>query len=92
MQNSEKNYANGFILTRRPQAPEFIVGNVSINVAQFTEWLNQHKNERGWINIDLKQSQNGKYYAEQNTWQPSTDNQPTQAAQNNQAEDDDLPF
>lgn len=92
MQNSEKNFANGFILTRRPNAPEFVLGNVAINVAEFTEWLNTHKNAKGWINLDLKQAQSGKYYAEQNTWQPSSDNQPVKASQNGQADDDDLPF
>jgi len=92
MQNSEKNFANGFILTRRPNAPEFVLGNVAINVAEFTEWLNTHKNAKGWINIDLKQAQSGKFYAEQNTWQPTGDNQPVKATQSNEADDDDLPF
>ena len=92
MQNSEKNFANGFILTRRPNAPEFVLGNVAINVAEFTEWLNTHKNAKGWINLDLKQAQSGKYYAEQNTWQPDPNNQPVKASQNGQADDDDLPF
>ena len=73
MQNSEKNFANGFILTRRAGAPEFVIGNVAINVAEFTEWLNTHKNAKGWINLDLKQAQSGKFYAEQNTWQPTNE-------------------
>ena len=45
----------------------------------------------GWVNIDLKQSQNGKYYAEQNTWKPSND-APVAAKNNSEADDDDLPF
>lgn len=91
MQNSDKNFANGFILTRRAGAPEFVIGNVGINVKEFTEWLNTHKDEKGWVNIDLKQAQSGKYYAEQNTWKPS--NETPVAAQNaTQEDDDDLPF
>jgi hypothetical protein len=49
MQNSDKNFANGFILTRRAGAPEFVIGNVAINVAEFTEWLNTHKNAKGGL-------------------------------------------
>ena len=92
MQNTEKNFANGFILTRRNGAPEFVIGNVAINVAEFSEWLNANKNERGWINLDLKQSQNGKYYAEQNTWQPNSDSKPVAKAAQSGGDDDDLPF
>jgi hypothetical protein len=91
MQNSEKNFANGFILTRRAGAPEFVIGNVGINVKDFTAWLNANKDEKGWVNIDLKQSQNGKFYAEQNTWKPSND-APVAAKNNAEADDDDLPF
>lgn len=92
MQNSDKNFANGFILTRRAGAPEFVIGNVAINVVEFTEWLNTHKNAKGWINIDLKQAQSGKFYAEQNTWQPTNESKPATASQNGEADDDDLPF
>jgi hypothetical protein len=91
MQNSDKNFANGFILTRRAGAPEFVIGNVGINVKDFTAWLNANKDEKGWVNIDLKQSQNGKFYAEQNTWKPSND-APVAAQNNSEADDDDLPF
>jgi len=92
MQNTEKNFANGMIVTRRQGAPEFVVSNIAINVAEFTEWLNTYKNEKGWVNLDVKQAQSGKYYAEQNTWKPDANKQPAQAAQNNAADDDDLPF
>ena len=88
MQNTEKNFANGFILSRRDGSPEFVVGNVAINVAEFTNWLNTHKNEKGWVNIDLKQAKSGKYYAEQNTWQPSAETTPQQSNE----DDTDLPF
>jgi hypothetical protein len=94
MQNTEKNFANGFILTRRNGAPEFVIGNVAINVAEFTEWLNTYKNEKGWVNLDLKQAQSGKFYAEQNTWQPSNTEtkEPQTLKQEVEADDDDLPF
>ena len=94
MQNSEKNFANGMIVNRRQGAPEFVIANIAINVAEFTEWLNANKNERGWINLDVKQSQNGKFYAEQNTWQPtnSETKSPQTLKQQVEVDEDDLPF
>lgn len=95
MANQEKNFANGFILTRRSGAPDYVVGNVAINVQEFTEWLNTYKNEKGWVNLNLMQSQGGKFYAEQNTWQPEQGGAtkaaaPAPAMQTN--DDDDFPF
>ena len=89
MQNTEKNFANGFIVSRRDAAPDFVISNVAINVAEFTDWLNKNKNDKGWVNIDLKQSKSGKYYAEQNTWQPNTESS-TQVVSKD--DDGDLPF
>jgi len=80
------------IVNRRQGAPEFVVANIAINVAEFTEWLNANKNDRGWINLDVKQSQNGKFYAEQNTWQPNSDSKPVAKTVQNGGDDDDLPF
>lgn len=94
MQNTEKNFANGFILTRRAGAPDYVVGNVAINVAEFTEWLQTYKNEKGWINLNLMQSQNGKFYAEQNTWSPNSETKTPQTLKQevSESEDDDFPF
>mgnify|MGYP000973505487 CR=1 FL=1 len=89
MQNSEKNFANGMIVNRRQGAPDFVVANVAINVAEFVEWLNANKNDRGWINLDLKVSQNGKYYAEQNTWTPNSETKAPQTQNQQVANGDD---
>lgn len=92
MENTEKNYTSGIVITRNPNAPSFVIANVGINVKDFTEWLNQNKDQRGWVNVDFKQAMSGKFYAEKNSWKPSENNQPVQASQNGQADDDDLPF
>lgn len=34
------------------------------------EKLEQHKNAKGWINLDFKKGQSGNYYMEVNTWVP----------------------
>ncbi len=89
MQNTEKNFANGFIVSRRDSAPDFVISNVAINVAEFTNWVNTHKNDKGWINLDIKQSKNGKYYAEHNNWQPT---EASSSSPSNADDDSDLPF
>jgi len=88
MQNTEKNFAKGFIVSRREGAPEFVISNVAINVAEFMDWVNTHKDAKGWINLNILQAKSGKYYAEQNMWQPSADTSPQQTSN----DDSDLPF
>ena len=53
----------------------------------FKPFLDKHT-KNGWVNIDLKKSQSGKYYGEINTWQPK---QESKASESSQASND-LPF
>ena len=64
-----KIFADGFIVKRRENAPDFVVANVSIKVDEFGKFVKENANN-GWINLDVKTAQSGKMYAELNTWQP----------------------
>jgi len=66
---TEKVFADGFIFKRKENAPEFVVGSQSINVNDAIAFL-QANQKNGWVNLDIKQSKNGKYYCELDTWQP----------------------
>ena len=46
---------------------------VSFNVEQFTLWLNENRNEKGYVNIDIKTAREdeNKLYAVLDTWQPT---------------------
>ena len=77
-------------------APEFVKCKLSIKRKDLGNWLRGKEDE--WINLDVKESQNGKWYAEVNTWKPdqksaqavSTD---FQAPVKDDFEDDlDIPF
>ncbi len=90
-------FADGFILKRNDNAPEFVVGRLSIKVEEAVEFLN--KNESGgWVNIELKQSKSGKYYCELDTWKPDGDATPKKKASKPaptpapEDDEDDLPF
>jgi hypothetical protein len=65
----EKVFADGFIFKRRDQAPEWVVGGMSVKVDEAIAFLKQHE-KNGWVNIDIKRSQGGKYYVELDTYVP----------------------
>lgn len=67
----EKQFVQGMFY-REPsdKAPKWVKGNLSFRVKEFTEFLMAQEDERGWVNIDLKESKGGKIYAEVNTYKP----------------------
>lgn len=54
-------------------APDFIKGKISLNAPALTNFMNLHKNEKGWLTVILKKSKGGKMYFELDTWKPKTD-------------------
>ena len=67
MENNQKKFADGFFFNRNANAPDFVIGSVGIQVEKAVAWIQQQKQkENGFINIDIKKSQNGKYYMELN--------------------------
>lgn len=70
---SEINFPNGIKFEKPKEGtPDFIKGKISINVLDFSMWMEANKNERGWINIDLKKSKEGKLYLQLNDYKPAT--------------------
>lgn len=65
----DKIFADGFIYKPpREGAPDYVKGSLSIKVADFMAFLQQHEKPDGWVNLDIKESKGGKLYAELNTW------------------------
>jgi len=60
----------------KPEAPDFIKAKVGIKVfeddGEEGEFLTMIKNnaKRGWVNFEMKLSQDGRYYFELDTWEP----------------------
>lgn len=76
---------------KKPNAPDFVIGKLSINVPQFREWMAAHiKANPGddWINIDMKVSKGGKGYAALDDWKPEQNG----SAPASTFKDDDIPF
>ena len=62
-------FVNGLIVKAPHQnAPDFVKAAISIKVADLTEWLSDRDEE--WINIDVKESRGGKWYAAVSTFKP----------------------
>ena len=83
---TEKVFADGFLVKRNDSAPEFVLASVSLKVDEAIGFIKANANN-GWVNIDLKRDQSGKCYAELNTWKPKT-----QGEGNSTSKKDDLPF
>ena len=72
MEQTEKVFADGFIFKRNENAPEFVVGAMSIKVDEAMAFLAQNESN-GWVNLNVKKSKGGKFYMELDTWKPKTE-------------------
>lgn len=68
--STEKVFAQGLIVKRRENAPSFVTCSLSVKADEFKAFIDQHQSN-GWVNLNVKQSQGGKYYAELDTWKPT---------------------
>lgn len=85
-QKQEKIFADGFSFKRKDNAPDFVVGRLSLKVEDAVVFLkNNIKN--GWCNLDIKQAKSGNYYVELDTWV-----NPNEGSQSSSSEEEDLGF
>lgn len=54
----------------RDEAPDFVKAKVGIVVEEFVEFLQANVKKDGWINFEMKESKEGKYYWELDKWEP----------------------
>ncbi len=95
----EKIFAEGIIFKRNENAPDFVIGSMSVKIEEAVPFL-QANAKNGWTNLQVKKSQNGKFYIELDTFEPKAQGgqqkAPAQAAPAQPAIDeegkDDLPF
>ena len=74
----EKIFANGFSFKRKDNAPEFVVGRLSLKVDDAIEFIKQNQ-KNGWINLDVKKARTGNFYIELDTYSPKEVESPTEA-------------
>lgn len=66
-----ENFIKGLFVSRREQAPPFVLANLSFKTEQFIEWLKSNTNAKGYVNIDLLMGKDGKPYSKLNDWKPT---------------------
>lgn len=66
----DKEFVDGLFYNEKNQnAPDFVLGGISIQRQIFQEWLDkQDVNDKGYLKIQFKMSKNGKAYAELDTY------------------------
>lgn len=63
---SEK-YIKWLYTKRNEKAPEFVLANLSIKAEDFISWLQENKNEKWYVNIDILQGKDWPY-SKKNEW------------------------
>ena len=58
------------LMAKKPneKAPDFVKCALSIKRTDLIAWLTGQKDD--WINVQVKESKGGKWYAEVDTWKP----------------------
>jgi hypothetical protein len=75
----ESTLAAGMYFDRpREGAPDFVKGRLSFKVADAIPFLEKYKNEKGYVNVDLLKSKEGKLYLKLNNWKPEPKTEPTE--------------
>lgn len=68
----DTEFVDGLIVKApNPKAPDFVKASISIKREELIDWLSSRSGD--WVNIDVKESRNGKWYAAVNTYQPKGD-------------------
>ena len=90
----ETVFADGIYFKRpREGAPDFVKGAMSFKVDEAVAFLQKHKDEKGWVNVDLKNSKGGKLYLQLNDWKPTGPAEaPTVTAEDEGINPNDIPF
>ena len=84
-------FPNGIrVFPPREGAPEFVKGALSIETNKFCAWLGQQPEPT--VRLDIKQSRNGKWYLQLNTWKPKNAETQDDATDGQPNLNDDIPF
>ncbi len=94
---SEKNdFVKGLYIDKKDTQYGEII-KLSVKSKDFVEWLKANTNDKGYCNIDILSTRDGKKYAKKNEFKPQQQTEPKQtinitANDNNSGNSDNLPF
>ena len=87
----EKIFADGFSFKRNDNAPDFVVGKMSIKMDEAVAFIKANA-KNGWVNLDIKQAKGGNYYCELDTWEAKPKAQEAAPVAADTESGEDLPF
>ena len=87
----EIEFVKGLIVKApHEKAPDFVKAAISIKVEELGLWLREkHKAGDEWVNIDVKESKGGKWYAAVSTYRPKDKEEAKSAGKFADMKDDD---
>jgi hypothetical protein len=97
MNKEEKIFADGFSFKRSENAPDFVVGRLSLKVDEAIGFIKKY-DKNGWVNLSVKTARSGNHYVELDTFDPSaklekkSSQKPVKKQQKVEDESDGLPF
>lgn len=65
----EKIFADGFSFKRQENAPDFVIGRISIKVEDAIAFMRKHE-KNGWVALNAKYGRSGNPYMELDTFEP----------------------
>lgn len=67
----ENNFIKGLFVNRpSDKAPSFVKAKISISADTFPQFLKDNVNGKGYMNFDILESKDGKYYAKLDSFEP----------------------
>lgn len=87
-------FVDGLIVKApNPKAPDFVKANIAIKVEDLGKWLRgKYKAGEEWVNIDVKESKGGKWYAAVSTFKPKKPTEPASRFADMKDDDPEIPF
>lgn len=94
MAKEEIEFVEGLIVKApHEKAPDFVKASISIKVEDLGKWLREkYKAGNEWVNIDVKESKGGKWYAAVSMFKPKARDDEKKPAVKREEPDDDIPF
>jgi len=72
---SNKTFAEGINFKRNDNAPDFVVGKLTIKADAAIQFIEKFSKDN-WMNLDIKKAKSGKYYIELDTYQATNQSKP----------------
>jgi len=66
---AEVKFVDGLFVSKREGSPDFVKANLAFN-EKFINYLHENFNAKGYVNVDVLESKEGKLYAKLNDWKP----------------------